>query len=144
MVKKLGRIIMNINTIILIDKNQQRKENFIKKLKQKIKISYTKVEALFQTIKETFNNEGYEFKIEQYMEFLDNFLNNLSKRQEMYLIDVDELLVQNANILTEKHKNIMIIYLQKEQNDGKIIKIDGNNDEEVNELIKEIEKRLKF
>lgn len=135
---------MNINTIILIDKNQQRKENFIKKIKQKIKISYTKVEALFQTIRETFNNEGYEFKIEQHMEFLDNFLNNLSKRQETYLIDVDELSVQNANVLAEKHKNIMIIYLQKEQIDGKIIKIDGNNDEEVNELIKEIEKRLKF
>ena len=135
---------MNINTIILIDKNQQRKENFIKEIKQKIKISYTKVEALFQTIRETFNNEGYEFKIEQHMEFLDNFLNNLSKRQETYLIDVDELSVQNANVLAEKHKNIMIIYLQKEQIDGKIIKIDGNNDEEVNELIKEIEKRLKF
>lgn len=135
---------MNINTIILIDKNQQRKENFMKKLKQKIKISYTKLEALFQTIRETFNDEGYEFKTGQYLEFLDNFLNNLSRRQEFYLIDVDELSVQNANMLAEKHKNIMVIYLQKEQNDGKTIKIDGNNDEEVNELIKEIEKRLKI
>lgn len=135
---------MNINTIILIDKNQQRKENFMKKLKQKIKISYTKLEALFQTVRETFNDEGYEFKTGQYLEFLDNFLNNLSRRQEFYLIDVDELSVQNANMLAEKHKNIMVIYLQKEQNDGKTIKIDGNNDEEVNELIKEIEKRLKI
>lgn len=132
---------MSINTIILIDKNQKRKECFREKLKRNLKFSYTKIEALFQTIREISEKESYEFRTEQYLKFLDEFLNNLSKKQEMYLIDVDELSIQNANKLIEEHNNIIIIYLQKEPNEGKAIRIDGDNDEEVEKLIEEIVKR---
>lgn len=132
---------MNVNTIILIDKNQKRKENFIEKLKQNIDFSYTKLEALFQTIREISNKEFYKFEAKQYTEFLDKFLINLSKKDKIYLIDIDELLIQNANKLIQKHNNIIIVYLQKKQNEGKVISIDGNNEKEVDKLIEEIVKR---
>lgn len=132
---------MGINTIILIDKNQKRKEYFMEKLKQKISFSYTKLEALFQTISEIADKKSYEFKTEKYLEFLDKFLNNLSDKQEMYLIDADELAIQNADKLIEGHNNIIIIYLQKEQDEGKAIQINGN-EEVIDKLIEELVSRM--
>mgnify|MGYP003372412748 CR=1 FL=1 len=132
---------MSINTIILIEKDKNKKEYFIEKLRQRLEFSYTKIEALFQTIKETSDKESYEFKKEQYLEFLDKFLKNLSKKEERYLIDVDKLSVENANKLLEKHNNIIIIYLQKKQEEGNTIKIDVGNEEEVNKLIEYIVKK---
>lgn len=132
---------MSTNTIILIEKDKNRKEYFIEKLKQRIEFSYTKIEALFKTIKEISDKESYKLKKEKYLEFLDKFLRNLSKKQGMYLIDVDELSLENANKLIEEHDNIIVIYLQKKQNEGKAIKIDGSNYEEVNKVIQDIVKR---
>lgn len=132
---------MSVNTVILVDKDKKRKECFMEKLKQRLRFSYTKIEALFETIREISEKESYEFRTAQYLKFLDKFLYNLSKKQEMYLIDVDELLIQNANKLIEEHNNIIIIYLQKGPNEGKEIRIDGNNNEEVDELVEEIVKR---
>lgn len=135
---------MYINTIILIDKNRKRKENFIEKLKQTVDFSYTKLEAIFQTINEVSNKEGYKFDAKQYIEFLDKFLTNLSKKGEMCLLDIDELSIQNANKLLQEHKNIIIIYLEKKQDEGKIISIDASNINEVEKIITEIEKRMKL
>lgn len=132
---------MSINTIILIEKDKNRKEYFIERLKQSIDFSYTKIEALLNTIEEILDKEFYELKKEKYLEFIDRFLENLSKKQEMYLIDVDELSFENANKLIEGHDNIIVIYLQKKQNDGKAIKIDGSNYEQVNKVIEDIVKR---
>ena len=133
---------MNVNTIILVDKDQTRKMYFIEKLKQKIDFSYTKIEALFQTIREISDKEFCKVEPKQYVEFLDKFLINLSKKDKIYLIDIDELLLQNANKLIQEHNNIIIIYLQKKQNEGKAISIDANIYEEVDRLIEEIVKRM--
>lgn len=135
---------MYINTIILIDKNLKRKENFIEKLKQTVDFSYTKLEAIFQTINEVSNKEGNKFDAKQYIEFLDKFLTNLSKKGEMCLLDIDELSIQNANKLLQEHKNIIIIYLEKKQDEGKIISIDASNINEVEKIITEIDKRMKL
>lgn len=135
---------MYINTIILIDKNRKRKENFIEKLKQTVDFSYTKLEAIFQTINEVSNKEGNKFDAKQYIEFLDKFLTNLSKKGEMCLLDIDELSIQNANKLLQEHKNIIIIYLEKKQDEGKIISIDASNINEVEKIITEIDKRMKL
>ena len=115
---------------------------FIEKLKQKIDFSYTKIEALFQTIREISDKEFCKVEPKQYVEFLDKFLINLSKKDKIYLIDIDELLLQNANKLIQEHNNIIIIYLQKKQNEGKAISIDANIYEEVDRLIEEIVKRM--
>lgn len=132
---------MSINTIILIDKNQERKKFFIEKLRQKLSFSYTKIEALFQTIGEIVEKRSNEFTKIQYLEFLSKFLNNLSKKQQIYLIDVDELSVQNANKLKEEHDNIIIIYLERNGEEGNTIQINGNDEEEIDKLIEEIVKR---
>lgn len=133
---------MNINTIILIDKNQKRKENFIEKLKEKVDFSYTKLEVIFQTIREVSNKEDYKFEAKQYIEFLDKFLTNLSKKSKKCLLDIDELSIQNANKLLQEHKNIIVIYLEKKQNEGNIISIEASNIKEVEKIITEIEKRI--
>ena len=135
---------MSINTIVLVEKDKNKKEYFIEKLKQSIEFSYTKIEALIKTIKEISDKESYELKKEEYLEFIDRFLKNLSKKQEMYLIDADELSFENANRLIEEHDNIMVIYLQKRQNTGKAIEIDCTNYEEVNKLIQDIVKRSRL
>lgn len=131
---------MNINTIILIDKNQEIKQSFIEKLKQKINFSYTKIEALFQAINEMSDKES----IEQYLKFLDKFLNNLSDKRELYLIDADNLSAQNANKLIKEHDNIIIIYLKKGQDEIQTIQINGDNEKEIDSLIEELVKRLEL
>lgn len=110
-------------------------------LKRKIDFSYTKMETLFQTIGEISDKKSYKLKKEQYLEFLDKFLNKLAKKQDNYLIDIDELLVQNANKLIEEHNNTIVIYLKEGQNEGKTVQIDGNNEEEVDKLIEMLIKR---
>ena len=128
------------NTIILIDNSQKRKNYFIEQLKQKINFSYTKLEALLKTVKELTDKESCEFEAKQYINFLDHFLTNLGKKEEMYLIDIDELQIENANRLIEKHDNIIIIYLQPTNNE-KIISVDGDNNEEIAKLIERIVNR---
>ena len=59
----------------------------------------------------------------------------------MYLIDIDNLSTQNANKLITEHDNIIIIYLQKIQNEEKAISVDIYNENEVEKLIEEIVKR---
>lgn len=134
---------MELNTIILIDKNPEEKNFFIEKLKKKIKFSYTKLEAVLQTIKEISEIKNYTFESNKYIEFLNKFLDNIAKKDGMYLLDIDNLSVQNANKLIAKHNNILIIYLQKIQNEEKIISIDINNNTEIEKLIEEIVKRKK-
>lgn len=123
------------NTIILIDKDSKRKEKFIEKLKKNKVFSYTKIEALFQTINDMLDKKSNNFTKNQYLDFLNEFLNKLSQKQDLYLIDVDELSVQNANKLLEEHDNIIVIYLRKECSEGNIIQIDGSYDEELDKAI---------
>ncbi len=132
---------MKFNTIILIDKNQEEKNIFMEKLKRKMNFSYTKLEAIFQTIRETAEIGDYNFEAQKYIEFLNKFLNNISTKDEMYLIDIDNLSTQNANKLITEHDNIIIIYLQKIQNEEKAISVDIYNENEVEKLIEEIVKR---
>lgn len=132
---------MRFNTIILVDENQENKAIFMEKLKKQIKISYTKLEVLLQTIVQTYSEEYRENKQEKLYTFLKELLKNLSSKDEMYLIDVDNLLVKNAIKLAEENENIMIIYLRKIEDHERIKTINIQFIEEVENFINEIVKR---
>lgn len=132
---------MRFNTIILVDENQENKAIFMKKLKKQIKISYTKLEVLLQAIVQTYSEEYRENKQEKLYTFLKELLKNLSSKDEMYLIDVDNLLVKNAIKLAEENENIMIIYLRKIEDHERIKTINIQFIEEVENFINEIVKR---
>ncbi len=127
-----------INTIMLIDENQKRKEYFIEKLKQKVNFSYTKGEVVFQTINELYEKKSLEKEKEFYLTFFNKFIEQLSKSQGFNLIDVDKLSIENSSTLLKQHDNLMVIYLQKITNEDNIIQIDGNKKEEIDNLIKKI------
>ena len=132
---------MGFNTIILVDENQENKAIFMEKLKKQIKISYTKLEVLLQAIVQTYSEEYRENKQEKLYIFLKELLKNLSSKDEMYLIDVDNLLVKNAIKLAEENENIMIIYLRKIEDHERIKTINIQFIEEVENFINEIVKR---
>lgn len=132
---------MRFNTIILVDENQENKAIFMEKLKKQIKISYTKLEVLLQAIVQTYSEEYRENKQEKLYTFLKELLKNLSSKDEMYLIDVDNLLVKNAIKLAEENENIMIIYLRKIEDHERIKTINIQFIEEVENFINEIVKR---
>ncbi len=132
---------MRFNTIILVDENQENKAVFMEKLKKQIKISYTKLEVLLQAIVQTYSEEYRENKQEKLYIFLKELLKNLSSKDEMYLIDVDNLLVKNAIKLAEENENIMIIYLRKIENHERIKTINIQFIEEVENFINEIVRR---
>ncbi len=132
---------MRFNTIILVDENQENKAVFMEKLKKQIKISYTKLEVLLQAIVQTYSEEYRENKQEKLYIFLKELLKNLSSKDEMYLIDVDNLLVKNAIKLAEENENIMIIYLRKIEDHERIKTINIQFIEEVENFINEIVKR---
>lgn len=132
---------MRFNTIILVDENQENKAIFMEKLKKQIKISYTKLEVLLQAIVQTYSEEYRENKQEKLYIFLKELLKNLSSKDEMYLIDVDNLLVKNAIKLAEENENIMIIYLRKIEDHERIKTINIKFIEEVENFINEIVKR---
>lgn len=132
---------MRFNTIILVDENQENKAIFMEKLKKQIKISYTKLEVLLQAILQTYSEEYRENKQEKLYIFLKELLKNLSSKDEMYLIDVDNLLVKNAIKLAEENENIMIIYLRKIEDHERIKTINIQFIEEVENFINEIVKR---
>lgn len=132
---------MRFNTIILVDENQENKAVFMEKLKKQIKISYTKLEVLLQAIVQTYSEEYRENKQEKLYIFLKELLKNLSSKDEMYLIDVDNLLVKNAIKLAEENENIMIIYLRKIEDQERIKTINIQFIEEVENFINEIVKR---
>ncbi len=132
---------MRFNTIILVDENQENKAIFMEKLKKQIKISYTKLEVLLQAIVQTYSEEYRENKQEKLYIFLKELLKNLSSKDEMYLIDVDNLLVKNAIKLAEENENIMIIYLRKIEDHERIKTINIQFIEEVENFINEIVKR---
>ena len=93
--------IMKYNTIILVDENQENKAIFMEKLKKRVKTSYTKLEVLLQSILQTYPEEYNENRQEKLYIFLKEFLKNLSSKEQMYLIDVDNLLVKNSSKLTQ-------------------------------------------
>lgn len=134
---------MSLDTIILIDRSKEKKSILMEKLKEKVNFSYIKLEALMQTIKEVSDAQGYNFERKKYIAFLDKFIKNISKNSEMNLIDIDNLSVKNANELVQKYDNILVIYLEKIENEQNAVSIDINNKEEVEKLIEEIEKRKK-
>lgn len=76
---------MKINTIILIDKDQVKKQKFLEKLRKKITFSYTKVEATFETLMETFPEE----KLNQIRKYDTKFdwTRNLSDEEALSLFD---------------------------------------------------------
>ena len=134
---------MSLDTIILIDRNKEKKSILMEKLKEKVNFSYIKLEALMQTIKEVSDAQGYNFERKKYIEFLDKFIKNISKNSEINLIDIDNLSVKNANELIQKYDNVLVIYLEDLENAQNAVTIDINNKEEVEKLIEEIEKRKK-
>lgn len=127
-----------MNTIILIDENQNRKKCFMEILKQKLNFSYTKAEVLFQTVQELYDDNMSEFNKEIFLSFFNKLLEKLSHKNEVNLIDIDNLSTKNSIALLKKHTDLMIIYLQKIDNEEQVIQINGDNIEEVNDLVKEI------
>lgn len=127
-----------MNTIILIDENQNRKKCFMEILKQKLNFSYTKAEVLFQTVQELYDDNISEFNKEIFLSFFNKLLEKLSHKNEVNLIDIDNLSTKNSIALLKKHTDLMIIYLQKIDNEEQVIQINGDNIEEVNDLVKEI------
>lgn len=127
-----------MNTIILIDENQNRKKCFMETLKQKLNFSYTKAEVLFQTVQELYDDNISEFNKEIFLSFFNKLLEKLSHKNEVNLIDIDNLSTKNSIALLKKHTDLMIIYLQKIDNEEQVIQINGDNIEEVNDLVKEI------
>ncbi len=127
-----------MSTIILIDENQNRKKCFMEILKQKLNFSYTKAEVLFQTVQELYDDNISEFNKEIFLSFFNKLLEKLSHKNEVNLIDIDNLSTKNSIALLKKHTDLMIIYLQKIDNEEQVIQINGDNIEEVNDLVKEI------
>ena len=68
----------------------------------------------------------------------NKLLEKLSHKNEVNLIDIDNLSTKNSIALLKKHTDLMIIYLQKIDNEEQVIQINGDNIEEVNDLVKEI------
>ncbi len=131
---------MNINTIILIEENQEKKKKFLDKLKKEIEFSYTKLEAIFESCIETFPEEYNKDKKENFYKFLEGFLNNLNKKQGFFIIDIDILSVTNINKLIENKNNILAIYFKKIEYCSNAISIDINNLNAIDELIMKIKK----
>ena len=127
-----------MSTIILIDENQNRKKCFMEILKQKLNFSYTKAEVLFQTVQELYDDNISEFNKEIFLSFFNKLLEKLSHKNEVNLIDIDNFSTKNSIALLKKHTDLMIIYLQKIDNEEQVIQINGDNIEEVNDLVKEI------
>ena len=127
-----------MSTIILIDENQNRKKCFMEILKQKLNFSYTKAEVLFQTVQELYDDNISEFNKEIFLSFFNKLLEKLSHKNEVNLIDIDNLSTKNSIALLKKHTDLMIMYLQKIDNEEQVIQINGDNIEEVNDLVKEI------
>lgn len=132
---------MKYNTIILVDENQENKAIFMEKLKKRVKTSYTKLEVLLQSILQTYPEEYNENRQEKLYIFLKEFLKNLSGKEEMYLIDVDNLLVKNAIKLTQENENIIIVYPKRIEEHEQIKAINIQNIEEIENFINEIVKR---
>ncbi len=132
---------MKYNTIILVDENQENKAIFMEKLKKRVKTSYTKLEVLLQSILQTYPEEYNENRQEKLYIFLKEFLKNLSSKEEMYLIDVDNLLVKNAIKLTQENENIIIVYPKRIEEHEQIKAINIQNIEEIENFINEIVKR---
>lgn len=132
---------MKYNTVILVDENQENKAIFMEKLKKQIKISYTKLEVLLQSIVQTYPEKYSENRQEKLYIFLKQFLKNLSNKEDIYLIDVDNLLVKNAIKLTQENENIIIAYLEKIEEHEQIKSINIQCIEEVENFINELVKR---
>ncbi len=132
---------MKYNTIILVDENQENKAIFMEKLKKRVKTSYTKLEVLLQSILQTYPEEYNENRQEKLYIFLKEFLKNLSSKEQMYLIDVDNLLVKNAIKLTQENENIIIVYPKRIEEHEQIKAINIQNIEEIENFINEIVKR---
>lgn len=131
---------MKINTIILIEENQEKKKKFLDKLKKEIDFSYTKLEAIFESCSEIFPEEYNKNKKENFYKFLEGFLNNLNKKQGFFIIDIDRLSVTNVNKLIENKNNILAIYFKEIEDCSNVISIDINNLNIIDELIMKIKK----
>lgn len=126
---------MKINIIILVDESQEKKAIFIERLKKFAKFSYTKLEGLFQAIIDAYNEDNSKKRKENLNIFLKNFLKSLSNKDELYLIDVDNLLVKNAINLTEEYGNIMVVYLNEIEGGERVRAINIQDVEEVENFI---------
>ncbi len=111
-------------------------------MQEKIFLSYIKLEALFETLEETFTREFNKENKEKKYIFLKKLLRNLSTKKAMNIIDIDSLSIENANKLIEENDSILVIYLKKVQDEGRIICINFDNTKEVEKLINEIVKRM--
>lgn len=130
-----------MNTIILIDENQNRKKRFMDNLKQKLNFSYTKGEALIQTMQELYDSNKFEFDTKIFLKFFDKLLEKLSYKNGINIIDIDNLSIKNSVELLKKHSDLMIIYLQEIDNEEQVIQINGDKIDEVNNLIEKIVNR---
>lgn len=127
-----------INVIIIIGKNIEVKQKFINKLNEKMKFSYTKLEAIFETFLDLYPEKFSKENKENFSKFLVKFLENLKDKKEISVLDINELSVKNSELLMENNSNIMVIYLEKIEGVNKCISIDGENELQVNSLIEKI------
>ena len=130
---------MKANIIIIVGENQSEKADLIEKIKMHSKISYTKLEVLFQAITEFYGEEDTQKRKEMLQSFLKQFLKNLSNKDEVYVIDVDYLLEKNAMSLVNEYENVIISYLNEITiQSERIKKLDSQNVKEfIEENIKE-------
>lgn len=129
---------MKINTIILIDKDQVKKQKFLEKLRKKMTFSYTKIEAAFETLMETFPEEFSKDKKENFLKFLNKFLLNLKEKNEISVIDIDDLSVKNTDYIMANNKNILAIYLEEKEDKGKALAINLENEDILEIILNEI------
>lgn len=132
---------MKLNTILLIDNDESRKEVFINSLREKINFSYIKLEAIYEALSVTFKNTFNMGKKNNYYIFLQRYLKILSEKDTISIIDVNSLSEKTANILASKNPNIVIIYLERKIEKGNYLSVDINNLEELQIVINELKKR---
>ncbi len=120
---------MEINTVILIDENQEKKKKIIEELNSKIVFSYTKLESLISSFVENISKEDNKLLLQ----FLNTFFKKLSDKEELFLIDVDKLSYENSKMLIQKNPNIFVCYLENVQ-DGERLKT-VNKYEDIEEIM---------
>lgn len=125
------------NAILLIGSDSIKKENILNKLKDIFAYSYLKLEAIFATITDLHADILPEA---EYINFFNKFLDNISKKNHLYVIDINDCNPKNIIKLIGDN-NVSLISLDTPLNIPNTIYIDitqSNIENQLEQLKKEV------
>lgn len=118
------------NTILLIGSDSTKKEKILNKLKDIFDYSYLKLEAIFATITDLHANILPET---EYINFFNKFIDNISKKDQLYVIDINDCNPKNITKLIRDNQ-VSLISLDTPLDIPNTIYIDMNQSNIENQL----------